>query len=83
MMKYLHTISEREKAFTFAILFSLIAAKYVEVLNMTNHRKHTLETKNKDISKKMDDPPVRAENSLRRDEERKREEMKKSTIGGF
>lgn len=50
---------------------------------MTNHRKHTLETKNKDISKKMDDPPVRAESSLRRDEERKREEMKKSTIGGF
>lgn len=51
---------------------------------MTNHRKHSLDTQNKDISKKIDDPPVHAtEDSLRRDVKRKREEMKKSTIGGF
>lgn len=50
---------------------------------MTNHRKHSLNTKNKDISKKVEDPPVHAEHSLRRDVDRKREEMKKSTIGGF
>ncbi|HLR71016.1 MAG TPA: hypothetical protein VK085_06255 [Pseudogracilibacillus sp.] len=50
---------------------------------MNQLSKQTRETKNKDHSKSFYDPPVHEEKTLRRDVERKREEMKKSTIGGF
>ncbi|MBO1003621.1 hypothetical protein ACFSKI_17115 [Pseudogracilibacillus auburnensis] len=50
---------------------------------MKKRKKQILETNKKDNSKKYYDPPVHEDETLRSDVERKREEIKNSTIGGF
>lgn len=50
---------------------------------MTHQKSHSLEAKSKDDSKQDDNPPVHAIHSLRRDVNRKRENMQKSTLGGY
>lgn len=50
---------------------------------MDNKERQTLETDQKDDSKKYRDPPVYKDETLHADVKRKREEIKNSTIGGF
>lgn len=54
-----------------------------EGILMKKRKKQILETNKKDNSKKYYDPPVHEDETLRSDVERKREEIKNSTIGGF
>lgn len=63
-------------------LFSFNCSLILEGSKLSERKKQE-ETKKVESTTMFSDPPVHEEETLRQDVERKREEIKNSTIGGF